>query len=78
VTYPLVPCDVCGPLSPPARHTVCHPWPNGWGPHGCGHDLDDHTDGMRCRVCRRDCAGWQPPNRTEHEPEHDPDQEALF
>jgi hypothetical protein len=22
---------------------------------GCGHALDDHTDGLKCRVCKREC-----------------------
>lgn len=73
------PCAVCGCLPAPALHDRCHDLP-GIQAHGCGHLLVDHTAGMRCRVCGVECAGWQPPKRTEHEHEHEPrhEQEALF
>lgn len=57
--FPAVPCDVCGPQTPPRLHTICHPVP-GLRASGCGHPFAAHSAGLRCRICGRDCAGWQP------------------
>ena len=46
-------CEVCGPLANGHIHSICHVTPI--SRNGCGHALDDHTDGLKCRVCKQEC-----------------------
>lgn len=41
-------CPTCGPQDWPVVHLLCHA-------DYCGHPLDRHSPGLRCRVCLRDC-----------------------
>lgn len=50
---PPVPCSTCGPQPAPIVHTICHVGPQ--SRNGCGHSLDDHTDGLKCRICKQEC-----------------------
>lgn len=46
--FDTVKCVLCGPLPDPQVHDTCHkPW--------CGHKTDDHSAGMRCKVCKQEC-----------------------
>jgi hypothetical protein len=52
-------CELCGPLPAPWLHSICHPVP-GLSLGGCGHGLEDHSPGLKCRVCGAEC-GIGPP-----------------
>ena len=47
-------CMVCGPQPGDTVHTICHPHPP-LRRYGCGHSLSEHTAGLRCRRCGREC-----------------------
>jgi hypothetical protein len=47
------PCDICGPQEPPTVHVICHV--TEYARSGCGHLLKDHSDGLKCRVCKQEC-----------------------
>ncbi len=56
-----VACGVCGPLEPPAVHAICHQ--GAQKRNGCGHPLSEHSDGLKCRTCGRECGVYCEPDR---------------